>query len=101
MLRQFRLSAPPDEIGLETLAVTAATRGQGVGTQQLEAVFDHGRRLGKRAARLDVVDTNPGARRLYGRLGFVAVKTERFPLARRCAGFSATTIMVKALGERP
>lgn len=97
MLRWFRLTLPADEIGIDTLAVTAAVRGHGLGSRLLEATFDYGRRLGKRAARLDVVDTNPEARRLYERLGFVAVKTERFPFASRYVGFSATTIMVKPL----
>jgi GNAT superfamily N-acetyltransferase len=96
-LRKFRLAVPADEVGIETLAVTAAVRGRGIGTQLLEATFDYGRRLGKRAARLDVVDTNSDARRLYERIGFVAVKTERFPFASRYVGFSATTIMVKPL----
>lgn len=88
---------PPGYLRIAALAVDASARGQRVGTRLLEAVFDQARREGFRAVRLEVVDTNTGARRLYERLGFVVVKTLRYPLVRPWLGFSADHVMVKEL----
>jgi ribosomal protein S18 acetylase RimI-like enzyme len=52
------------------IAVDAALRGQEVGTRLLQAVFDLAQDNGFDSIRLDVVDTNPGARRLYERMGY-------------------------------
>jgi ribosomal protein S18 acetylase RimI-like enzyme len=84
---------------LDDLAVDTAMRGQGIGTRLLQAVFDFAQERDMPAVRLDVVDTNPGARRLYERLGFVAVRTRRCPLLFRQMGFSAFTTMVKEIGD--
>ena len=43
--------------------------------------------------RLEVVDTNPRARALYEREGYVAVRTERTPYLRRAMGFGEVTTM--------
>ncbi len=86
-----------EEIRVETLAVRADLRGQGIGSALLAAVEGRARASGGRRLSLDVVDTNPHARRLYERLGFRAVKTTWYgPLTRR-AGFSASTRMRKAV----
>ena len=86
-----------DEIHVQALAVDADLRGQGIGSALLAAVEGRARASGIRRLSLDVVDTNPHARRLYERLGFQAVKTTWYgPLTRR-AGFSASTRMRKAV----
>ena len=77
--------------------VHPAMRGKGIGTRLLEAVFDFARAKGFGSVRLQVVDTNPDARRLYERMGFVATATHRHPYLRRMMGFSAVTTMVKEL----
>ena len=56
---------------MDGLAVDSAARGRGVGTRLLGAIEIHARALGKTGIRLDVLDTNPGARRLYERCGFI------------------------------
>jgi ribosomal protein S18 acetylase RimI-like enzyme len=88
---------PAGELRIAALAVDAAARGQGVGSRLLEAIFDKARGEGLRAVRLEVVDTNTGARELYERLGFKVVKTERYPLPRNWLGFSGDHVMVKDL----
>ncbi|NLE76153.1 MAG: GNAT family N-acetyltransferase [Chloroflexi bacterium] len=94
---RFLFSGLHDEpLLLDSLCVDEATRGQGVGTRLLEAVFAYGRQRGHRAVWLEVVDTNPDAQRLYERLGFVATKTTRYPFA-RAMGFAAATTMRKDL----
>ena len=87
----------PDELLMDGIVVHSDARGRGVGTRLFEELEAHARDAGKTSIRLDVVDTNPGARRLYERLGFIAVKTERTPYLRRVMGFSASTTMVKRL----
>ena len=86
----------PDELLMDGIAVHAEMRGQGIGTRLLEAVLDFARSHGYNSVRLDVVDTNPGARRLYERMGFVVVRTREYPYL-RSLGFSAVTTMVKRL----
>jgi GNAT superfamily N-acetyltransferase len=79
------------------LAVDAPMRGKGIGTRLMEAVFDWARAQGFRSVSLEVVDTNPLARRLYERLGFAPIKTQQLPYPFRRLGFSAVTTMVKEI----
>lgn len=88
---------PSGELRIAALAVDAVARGRGIGSRLLEAVFAKARREGFRAVRLEVVDTNTGARSLYERQGFAVVKTQRYPLMRNWLGFSGEHVMVKEL----
>lgn len=83
-----------DELLMDGIVVRADSRGRGIGTALLRGVVEVARATGARTIRLDVVDTNPGARRLYERLGFVATRTEHVPYLRRLMGFGAATEMV-------
>ena len=65
----------PDTLLMDGIAVDPELRGRGVGTQLLAAVERQARALGKSDIRLDVIDTNPGAKRLYERFGFKVRKT--------------------------
>ena len=51
--------------------VTPPARGQGIGERLVRAVVDQARMDGADRVLLHVVETNPGAERLYGRCGFV------------------------------
>jgi ribosomal protein S18 acetylase RimI-like enzyme len=84
---------------IDVLAVSPAMRGKGVGTRLLEAVFQTAREKGFKSVSLEVVDTNPDARRLYERVGFVARHTYPYPYLRGIAGFSASIKMVKPIGS--
>jgi ribosomal protein S18 acetylase RimI-like enzyme len=99
MLSLFSRGAgcPAGELRIAALAVDAAARGQGVGSRLLEAIFAKAYADGLVAVRLEVVDTNSGARQLYERLGFRVVRTERYPLPRNWLGFSGDHVMVKVL----
>jgi ribosomal protein S18 acetylase RimI-like enzyme len=85
------------QLTIESLAVQPAMRGQGIGTKLVETAFDHARDQGLHAVRLEVVNTNRDARRLYERLGFVAAETHYSPYLRPLMGFSAWTEMVREL----
>lgn len=81
---------------LESLAVGATFRSQGIGTQLLERCITESRRAGKREISLHVVDTNSRARNLYLRMGFRTRQVERFGwLVSRWMGFSAQEFMVR------
>jgi ribosomal protein S18 acetylase RimI-like enzyme len=87
------------ELLMDGIVVHSSQRGQGIGTRLLQAVFDFAQANGFHSVRLDVVDTNPGARRLYERLGFVPTETHEYPYLRRWMGFSASTTMIKEINK--
>jgi len=66
--------AGPDTIGtvfLVAMFVAAPARGRGIGEGLVAAVVDQARIDGADRVLLHVVETNPGAERLYARSGFV------------------------------
>lgn len=85
------------DMSIEGIAVDSSMRGRGIGTSLMDAVFEFARVKGFDNVRLDVVDTNPDARRLYERLGFEAEKTMRLPWTERVLGFASWTVMVKSV----
>jgi ribosomal protein S18 acetylase RimI-like enzyme len=82
---------------MDGLCVDPAVRGQGVGTALLHAISTEARARGYRGVRLDVVDTNPRARALYEREGFVEVRTAEMGLLRHVFGFARSTTMIRAV----
>ena len=73
--------------------MSPGARGGGVGTKLLEELKLFAAREGFRTIRLDVINTNDGARRLYERLGFIPTKTSHFRYLRWLLGFSAATTL--------
>lgn len=86
-----------DRFLMDGLFVTEAARGQGVGTALLDAIAAEARARGYPAVRLDVIDTNPRARALYERHGFVAAGESRMGWLRHLFGFDRMTTMVLRL----
>ncbi|GJM15128.1 MAG: molybdopterin-guanine dinucleotide biosynthesis protein MobC [Thermodesulfobacteriota bacterium] len=84
-----------DELLIDGIVVDPSMRGQGIGTRMLETLFKYATNEGFDSIRLDVVDTNPDARRLYESQGFVATKTDHHPYLKPFLGFSSSTTMVK------
>lgn len=90
------------ELLMDGIAVSPGMRGRGVGTRLLDELKQFAGDNGYTRIRLDVVDTNPAARRLYERRGFVPIRTERFGWLRGLLGFGASTTMVYSIGpDRP
>lgn len=81
------------ELLMDGIAVSATMRGRGVGTGLLHELMTYARDHGYQTIRLDVIDTNPGARRLYERNGFIATELEDFGYLRWLLGFGASTTM--------
>lgn len=86
-----------NELYLEELAVRPDQRGKGVGTALLEELVAYGEEHGFHRLRLQVVDTNQGARRLYAREGFRMVKEERYPFLGGLLGFGGSETMERVL----
>ncbi|MCJ8140507.1 GNAT family N-acetyltransferase [Falsirhodobacter halotolerans] len=84
---------------IDGLCVAEGQRGRGIGTALLDALGTEAARRGYPALRLDVVDTNLGAQRLYRRLGFAAVGRHPAGLAGALFGFQTTITMVRPLAH--
>ncbi|MCU0463252.1 MAG: GNAT family N-acetyltransferase [Anaerolineae bacterium] len=81
-----------DELLLDGVAVDPKVRGGGIGTRLFDAVKIFAKQHAYDSIRLEVVNTNPRAQKLYERLGFTAEKTQSVPFMRRF-GFTAVTTM--------
>jgi len=84
-----------DTMVMDGIAVDSRYRGLGAGARLLDETVSIASGFGYRFVRLDVVDTNPRAKALYERNGFLAAETERTPYLRKLMGFSASTTMVR------
>ncbi len=90
-----------DVLHLDTLAVHPDVRGQGIGTQLIDAVVALAIAEGKRFVKLEVEDVNPRAKSLYEQLGFVEDKFDKLPWPWRVAfAFSGSYRMSKDLGAQ-
>jgi ribosomal protein S18 acetylase RimI-like enzyme len=88
----------PNEFHLESLAVSETERGKGTGKKLLDATIEHARMKGFSRIRLEVVETNNGAKRLYEKFGFKEVNVQKvsFPFS-KLLGFESVTEMVYTL----
>lgn len=93
----FERKLEPGILLMDTISVAPEMRGRGVGTKLLDAVINLARERGYTQVRLDVVDTNPRARKLYERKGFVAMTTESYPFTNWFFGFSGATTMYRTI----
>lgn len=78
---------------MDGIGVSPRMRGNGIGTKLVHSLIDYARKEEYRSVRLDVIDTNPAARRLYERVNFVPVKTEHFAYVKRLLGFGPATLV--------
>ena len=65
-----------DIIVLHVLAVHPEYRGKGMARRLVENVIEQERKAGKKALRLDVIENNTTAERLYQKLGFRYIQTK-------------------------
>ncbi|MCG7551317.1 GNAT family N-acetyltransferase [Pseudoalteromonas sp. Of7M-16] len=82
------------ELLMDGIAVDEQFRGSGYGSQLLDAIIEHAKNNGYKSVRLDVIDSNTRAKKLYESKGFVATQTEYFPYLKWLLGFSGSTTMV-------
>lgn len=82
---------------IDGLCVRTDARGRGIGSALLAAICDEGRARGYASVRLDVVDTNPRARALYERRGFVLDHSTPIGALRLVFRYRASLTMVRDL----
>ncbi|MGI9529050.1 MAG: GNAT family N-acetyltransferase [Acidimicrobiia bacterium] len=82
-LRIERVMPPPKKSVqyIAHLGVNPAHQGEGIGSHLIDRFLAQGRKDGKRVAELDVSVENPGAERLYERLGFTVSELRTSNLA--------------------
>lgn len=97
LLSLVERAVEPDLLLMDGIAVSSEARGMGIGTALLDAVVAEASRRHLTAVRLDVIDTNPRARALYERRGFVKKGTEDVFPFRWLFGFSTSTRMEKSI----
>lgn len=99
VFREYRLSAfkvaflgllfeertAPDELYLESLAVSASHRNRGIGRKLLDAVLEQAVAEGLTRVRLHVVEPNLRAKAFYERVGFETTRYRRVPFLWRWA----------------
>ena len=94
-LAMLERTPPKDTLQMDGICVSSAARGMGVGTALLDAVFETARQNNLPKVTLDVIDTNPRAKSLYERRGFVATSEESTSILQPLLGFKSATKMVK------
>ena len=95
VLEVLERDVEPDCLLMDGIFVAEEARGLGIGTMLLAAITEEARRCGLSRVRLDVIDTNPRARALYERSGFMAVGEEKTGVLEKIFGFAAATRMEK------
>ena len=87
------------EVYVDGVAVHPAMRGKGIGTKLLEVLESKALEKQMKVITLDVIDTNPKAKALYKRLGFIEIKKEDIrPLNRFIKlPFKSVTFMEKII----
>jgi len=79
---------------MDGITVEKSARGLGIGRRMIETLFYYASAMKFKNIRLDVIDTNTNARKLYEKLGFKAVRTKK-SLFYNDMGFSSITTMIK------
>lgn len=97
VLSIYERKAKFGELLMDGIVVDPEYRGQGVGSRLFSRLITYAESEHYTTIRLDVIDTNIGAYRLYERLGFTSVKTEQFEFLRGILGFGASTTMTLEL----
>jgi ribosomal protein S18 acetylase RimI-like enzyme len=90
--------AAKNEILLDSIAVSADERGKGIGSKLLQSTIDHAQSKGFSQIKLEVIETNQNARRLYERIGFKETKVQKIPYPfSKLLGFGSVTEMIYSL----
>lgn len=85
------------ELMIDGIAVSSRTRGQGIGTKLLNALVSFAEESGYSSIRLDVVDSNTDAQRLYERNQFVVTSTQSFSDLKWLVGFDAMNTLTRQI----
>ena len=98
LLAPLEVTIPPDTLYIEYLAVSARSRGLGIGQALLGHAVTLAQQRGHQTVSLDVTDANPRAQALYERNGFVVTRTENIGPVGKLYGFKKAHMMVRDVG---
>ena len=86
------------ELHLDSLAISANERNKGIGSKLLQSTIDHAQSKGFSQIKLEVIETNQNAIRLYERIGFKESKVQKIPYPfSKLLGFESVTEMIYML----
>ncbi len=97
LLSVLHYAPHPDEAYIDGVAVSPAYRGRCIGTGLIRSLEAWARGQGLSMLSLEVVDSNPKARRLYDRIGFQTVQEKSAWPIGSFFGFQSSVKMVKQL----
>ena len=88
----------PHQLMMDGIVVREESRGQGIGKRFFAELEHLAQSKQLTSIKLDVIDANPKAKRLYEKIGFAAVKHQTVPnLLTRWVGVRGVTTMIKRL----
>jgi len=90
----YERKAALQELVMDGISVHSDARGKGVGSRLLSEVARYAKEHQFNRVRLDVIDINAKAKKLYERMGFTAVKVDSYPYLKWLLGFGGSTTMV-------
>ncbi|MFQ6006807.1 MAG: GNAT family N-acetyltransferase [Woeseia sp.] len=92
-LNFYERAPAPGELLMDGIAVHPDYRGCGIGTELLRRIVSCASENSYTTVRLDVVDTNAAARRLYEQFGFEVTSEKSYPLLAGILGFGGSATM--------
>lgn len=93
ILSLFEREPEKEELVMDGIVIDKDYRGQGIGSMLLDKIIEYAVNNGFKSVRLDVIDTNPRAKKLYESKGFTVSNEEFFPYLKWLVGFSGSTTM--------
>ncbi len=97
LLSAFTRRVEPYSLQMDGIAVLESARGQGVGSELMNAIIKKAYDTNRRYILLDVIDRNTRAKALYERMGFYTLREEKIGYLSRFFNFKSATKMRKDL----
>ena len=93
-----RKSDGKNQLLMDGIVVKEGNRGKGIGKQLFQKLEQYSKENNITSIKLDVIDENPKAKKLYEKIGFVSQKYQKVPqIIYNLVGVSGATTMVKEL----
>jgi len=89
----YQRNPSPGELVMDGIVVDSNMRRRGIGGKLLDEIAKYANAHKFNRIRLDVINTNPRAKKLYKHKGFKTVKEELYPYLNWLLGFSGSTTM--------
>jgi len=93
----FERETDAETLLMDGIFVDEEARGLGIGRTLLEAFFVYGAEQGFKKAKLGVIDTNPRAKALYERVGFVVQAKKNMGILKWVLGFGSYYVMIRPI----